>query len=176
MNRFLQILSVLLLILLLPGMLHGGDGPNLLTNGDFAQGFTDWLPFQATEPGAGSASLDQLVFGSASPGVKITYRGGQNWGMVHKPIPVEAGDNLSYRLKIKVQGTPRVEMKVDMLDAQGGLFIPDYLKVPVRSAGGWQIVNADLTVPPGAAYLQPSLSGYGKAEIWVDDFVISLKP
>jgi len=152
------------------------DSPNLMSNGDFSSGFTDWLPFWTREPDTGKATLAPQVYHQSSPAIKIDFRGIQDWGLVYQAIPVKPGEAYTYRLFVKTGGRPKIDLSIAVFDPQNNVVNWNYVQTPLTAFSGWQELKADFTVPAGIAFVRPRLIGIGPVELWADDFSLTVLP
>src|SRR6266498_330481 len=77
---------------------------NLVTNGGFESGLTQWRPFWSRETGAGSVSTDHQVMRTGSASACIEHRGTNDWSF--EPdlrIPVQPGDIFQLEAWVKLE-------------------------------------------------------------------------
>jgi len=169
-----KIFLLLLLALLLGFLAPGAPQPaNLLPNGDFSSGLAGWNPLWTREPNSGEASIDPQTYHSSPPGVKIEFRGFQDWGLVRPPLPVKPGQAFTYRFWVKAENHPNVSLSVTLYDEKNQALNWNYVQIPLPAQSGWQLMETSFTVPGGTAFIQPRIIGLGPAKLWVDDFSLT---
>lgn len=97
-------------------------GENLLKNGDFSNGETDWIK-AVTSPGAAT-----ITFAQNKAVVNITNVGDQDWSVQLKQEGIKLEKGCTYRMKFKAKSTKARTIKCDLMNASydwyGGADLP----------------------------------------------------
>ncbi len=156
----------------------GSGVASLVPNGGFEEGFANWRPFWARDPGAGTATLDSETVHGGKNSVRIECRGEKDWNLeTQGRLKVAPGDvfELSAWMK-RGPGVGHTKLCVTTYDAGGKPCDYAYGAQTVKGETGWQFVRTKFMVPPGIAEIQPRFTGHGPATAWVDDFSLERKP
>lgn len=127
---------------------------NLVTNGDFSSGFTDWGT-------SGGVALDNTIFNSASPSVVMDTGG----TLSHSSIPTT--DGLKYILVFYVRYNTLADTVLE-LDINGNT----ELLTPTVT-GSFGLVSRIFIAPVGTSTISFNNVSTGSKTLWIDDVYVA---
>ncbi len=144
---------------------------NLLPNGDFEQGLDGWNDFWSRAP-SGSATLKTDGARQGSQAVEIQHSGSQDWSFQRtKTLAVSPGEIYELTAWVRMQGDGHLDLSCTLRDQDNKVIGWTYGADQTRATKGndWKQLRARFAIPPGGATIQPRLTGFKPATVWVDD-------
>ena len=144
---------------------------NLLPNGDFEQGLDGWNDFWSRAP-SGSATLKTDGARQGRQAVEIQHSGSQDWSFQRtKTLAVSPGEIYELTAWVRMQGDGHLDLSCTLRDQDNEVIGWTYGADQTRTTKGndWKQLRARFAIPPGGATIQPRLTGFKPATVWVDD-------
>ena len=169
--------TLICLFLITASAAAGTVSQNLVTNGGFESGLSGWRALWTRQSGAGNVTLDRQAARNGHGSARIEHTGTNDWSF--EPalrIAVKPGDIFELGASLKIQGAGTVTLCVSTWDDRGEIMNWSYGERSLEGTRDWTGLRSRLVVPPGTAWLQPRLIGYGPATVWVDDYSLVRQP
>ncbi|MCX7045576.1 MAG: carbohydrate binding domain-containing protein [Candidatus Sumerlaeota bacterium] len=159
------------------GLAAEPEGKNLLANGGFEEVKdgkpAGWLDFWSRDKGMGEAAIESSGPHGGARCLRIAHRGSNDWS-VNSPnrLPVKPGDLFELQAWVKLQGTGRVEISATTYDDKGKTLEWTYGSKTSNETAQWRLLKTRFIIPANCVAMQPRLTGYGPATVWVDDVTL----
>lgn len=161
---------------------------NLLSNGGFENGKTDWNPAQRLVTGSVSVDTEKAVEGKQSIRLEITGKkqekeSRQALQLSSKKVAVKGGTDLYYSFQFAMENVEQGEkawnqarIVLDFFTAEGKRIRGTDL-LGVKGTADWKKYTGRRKLPDDCALVSfRILLSDAKGKIWVDDIVLSTEP
>lgn len=167
---FLRVFFVVFTLFCLPSL---ANESNLISNGDFASGLTEWSLLWTRDANVGSAILEKV---GNTNFVHIVHHGTKDWSFeTRKKVVVNEGDLLELSGWLKVKGKGSAALCVSSWSKDGkNMGWVDGAHTVLQSSG-FVHVSSRFLVPAGVVKVLPRLVGYDSADVWMTGFSLVRK-
>ncbi|MFQ6043949.1 MAG: glycoside hydrolase, partial [Candidatus Poribacteria bacterium] len=144
---------------------------NLVPNGGFEAGLSEWGEIWTRQPGVGRVVLDDEIRHSGGYSARIEHKGERDWSFdPNARIQVQSGDLFELQAWVKVEGQGEATLCVVTYDERGEVIKWIFARRSLRGPSDWRQLRARFAIPQNVAQIHPRLIGDGTAVVWLDDF------
>lgn len=147
--------------------------PNLVSNGGFEAGLSNWGKLWTREPDVGQVVLDDGNCYSGKCSARIEHKGEEDWSFGPEiQIDVESGELFELQAWVKIEGKGGATLCVVTYDENDETIEWTFAGRSIRGDSDWHRLHTRFAVPRNVVQIHPRVIGDGPATVWLDDFSI----
>jgi hypothetical protein len=147
---------------------------NLVPNGDFEKGLSDWRGLWTRESNAGQVVLDMQTYHRGTCSARIEHWGKQDWSFDPNAwVDVKSGDLFELEAWVRIQGNGHVTLGVVAYDKRDSVLDWQFAGRTLTGPKGWTSLLCRFFIPQNIVKIHPRLTGDSISVVWLDDFSLA---